>query len=41
MNGMPDWLMPINKQDCSANDLLVDLIPWWASSCSFLTTDHF
>ncbi|KAF2687415.1 hypothetical protein K458DRAFT_296241 [Lentithecium fluviatile CBS 122367] len=28
MNAMPDWLMPLAKQDCSATDLLVDLIPW-------------
>jgi hypothetical protein len=28
MNAMPDWIMPLTKQECSTNDLLVDLIPW-------------
>lgn len=28
LNGMPEWLMPLTKQEVSANDLLVDLIPW-------------
>lgn len=29
MNAMPEWLMPLARQDCSAYDLLVDLIPWY------------
>jgi hypothetical protein len=34
MNAMPDWLMPVAKQNCSADDLLVDLIPWLAQLLS-------
>ncbi|KAF2111699.1 hypothetical protein BDV96DRAFT_499106 [Lophiotrema nucula] len=28
MNSMPEWLMPLARQDCSPYDILVDLIPW-------------
>ncbi|KAF2444693.1 hypothetical protein P171DRAFT_454501 [Karstenula rhodostoma CBS 690.94] len=28
LNAMPDWLMPLARQDSSGYDLLVDLIPW-------------
>ncbi|KAH7139038.1 hypothetical protein B0J11DRAFT_546597 [Dendryphion nanum] len=28
MNAMPEWLMPLARQDCSPYDILVDLLPW-------------
>ncbi|KAF1978520.1 hypothetical protein BU23DRAFT_525229 [Bimuria novae-zelandiae CBS 107.79] len=28
MNAMPDWLMPLARQDLAPYDLLIDLIPW-------------
>ncbi|ORX96388.1 hypothetical protein BCR34DRAFT_677358 [Clohesyomyces aquaticus] len=28
MNAMPEWLMPLSRQDCSPYDILIDLIPW-------------
>lgn len=28
MNAMPEWLMPISRQDVSAYDMLADLLPW-------------
>jgi hypothetical protein len=28
MNVMPEWLMPLSRQDCIPYDILIDLIPW-------------
>ncbi|KAF2006937.1 hypothetical protein P154DRAFT_178907 [Amniculicola lignicola CBS 123094] len=28
MNAMPEWMMPLPRQDCSPYDILIDLIPW-------------
>jgi len=28
MNAMPEWLLPLERQDCSTFDILVDLLPW-------------
>jgi hypothetical protein len=32
MNAMPEWMMPLPRQDCSPYDILIDLIPWYVSS---------
>jgi hypothetical protein len=32
MNGNPEWLMPpMGKQDVSPYDILIDLVPWYAT----------
>ncbi|KAF2735027.1 hypothetical protein EJ04DRAFT_534478 [Polyplosphaeria fusca] len=28
LNAMPEWLMPLSRQDCTPYDILVDLLPW-------------
>jgi hypothetical protein len=28
MHALPEWLMPLPRQDCSSDDILIDLIPW-------------
>lgn len=28
MNDMPEWLMPLARQDCMPYDILIDLLPW-------------
>ncbi|KAF2191060.1 hypothetical protein K469DRAFT_735940 [Zopfia rhizophila CBS 207.26] len=28
MNQMPEWLMPLARQDCAPYDILIDLLPW-------------
>ena len=35
MNAMPEWLVPLARQDCLPFDILVDLLPWYYYlSCS-------
>jgi len=36
MNAIPEWLMPLGRQDVPLCDMLVDLLPWYGTTVQFV-----